>query len=102
MSRDLSYLRGLLLKFEDGDGGWRSEVRGIGKGPFHLNLALDAGLLTKENVVGNAAFRLTQSGCEFLEASRDETTFSLVLELVRTATGGERLETVVRVLEAVT
>ena len=100
MKRDLSYLRELLMKVEECE--WGAEVGGLGKGPLHLNLALDAGLLTWDNVVGDPALRLTQSGCEFLESSRNEEAFSLALEFVRAATGGERLETVVRVLEAVT
>ena len=101
MKRDLSYLRELLMKVEECE--WRAEVRGLGKGgPLHLNFAHDAGLLTWDNAVGDPALRLTQSGCEFLESSRNEEAFSLALEFVRTATGGERLETVVRVLEAVT
>ena len=100
VKRDLSYLRELLMKVEEC--GWRAEVGGLGKGPLHLNLALDAGLLTWDNAVGDPALRLTQSGCEFLESSRNEEAFSLAIGFVRTATGGERLETVVRVLEAVT
>ena len=100
VKRDLSYLRELLMKVEEC--GWRTEVRGLGKGPLHLNLALDAGLLTWDNAVGDPALRLTQSGCELLESSLNEEAFSLAIGFVRAATGGERLETVVRVLEAVT
>ena len=60
MKRDLSYLRELLMKVEEGE--WRAGVRGLGKGPLHLNFALDAGLLTWDNAVGDPALRLYPVG----------------------------------------
>ncbi len=83
MKRDDELLREMLFEFEDGDDWLKVFAQHLSMPPEerrkigHLNLLVDAGLVVQ---VGDATFRLSNSGHDYLAAIRSNTVWKKTKE----------------------
>ncbi|WP_181318191.1 DUF2513 domain-containing protein [Pseudogemmobacter blasticus] len=96
MRRDEEHIRKLLLEYESEDD-WLLLMPGTTtdatpdelKERYHILLMMDAGLLA---IVGSGAFRITNSGHDYLEAIRDDGIWKKTLAVVAETGGNATLE----------
>ncbi|MBL4626576.1 MAG: DUF2513 domain-containing protein [Roseicyclus sp.] len=95
--RDDEFLRDMLIGFEDSDdyafviGGYMRMPADERKQEYHVHLACDAGLMIE---IGREVFRLSNSGHDYIQATRDEGIWQSTKNAVAETGGSATLEIV--------